>query len=193
MKKRRSPKKKKSIFAKHKIGTALTGLFIISIMALSALNMWNAEESGKVEYKGIEFARTDAGFIAYKGTQRIFIKNNPSELENMSIPTASPGNLVGSSKIYLSYDHLAGTRSAVRTFLQNYHYDSLLVEACPEDNELCRDLPLRDCSDAGDGVGVILFQQSNVSKVFYQNENCLIIQGKELDKVVEKMVLEDLL
>jgi len=192
MKKRREPKKKKSIFAKHKIGTALTGLFIISIMALSALNMWNTEEAGKAEYKGIEFAKTDAGFIAHRGTHRIFIKNNPSDLENMSIPTASPRNLIGSSKIYLSYDSLVH-RSAVRIFLQNYKYNSLMVESCPEDNELCKDLPLRDCSDAGDGVGVVLFQQSNISKAFYQNKNCLIIQGKELDKIVEKMVLEDLL
>lgn len=184
--------KKKPIWKSKKFTTSLMGGFIMLIMVTSILGLW-AEQKGedKYEYKGIKFAKTDYGWLGYKDNQRITLLNNPKELENISIGYVPLYTLNSLSKVYISLDYNEEVLKAMRLFEQNIKISTATVPACIKDSPKCAQMPLKSCDDATQTVGVIVIQKANETEVSLKN-NCLRIQGQELTKLVDKLVLAQL-
>ncbi|MFH1065402.1 MAG: hypothetical protein V1734_02760 [Nanoarchaeota archaeon] len=172
----------------------LMGLMIIAIMIGSALDLWKEEDTaeGAYEYKGLKFTNTDAGWMAYKAdNSRLLILTNPAELANMTIPYVNTGLLKYYAKIYVTSDPTERVRIPMNQFFRNIPVNAIVVPACPVDIEQCREMPLKTCENADKNTAVIFFKESNETIVSFNND-CLVIQGKELTKIVDKIVLESI-
>ncbi len=184
--------KKEPFWKSKKLITSLMGGFIILIMVTSILGLW-AEQKGenKYEYKGIKFTDTDYGWIGYKDSQRITLRNNPSELENISIGYIPVYTLNSLGKVYISLDYNEEALKAMQVFEQNIKISTITVPACVKDTPRCAEMPLKSCEDTTETIGVIMMQKANETEVSLKN-NCLKIQGPDLTKIVEKLVLTQL-
>ena len=60
--------------------------------------------------------------------------------------------------------------------------------ACTEDQEGCEDLPLKNCDDATQSNGVVIFKRAEDTKISYSN-NCIVMEGasENLIKAVDKL------
>ncbi len=189
--KKRPPKKQKIPLLKNpKFFTTLIGTFIVLIMVGSALNMWKGKEN-VYEIKNLKFYKTDQGYTARIGNSFITILNDPKGLENITIQETGINKLNSLNKIYFSIDPtIPGIKEAVYEFRRNIPLRPIVVEACNVDIKICSELPLKDCKDATDTIGIIVFKKSNESKVIFEN-NCLKIEGKkELTKLVDKIIID---
>ena len=187
MKTKPAKQEKKS---RKKIYIGLLGIMIIAVMVGSALDLWRSEDAeGAYEYKGLKFANTDSGWVAFKpdGTQ-ISILTNPAELANITIPYVNVDKLNTYTKVYVAYNPKERVRAAMNEFFRYVQLQPLTVPACTVDNEQCTEMPIKNCTDAGNGVGVLLFREGNETEVSFIND-CLTIQGKELTKIVDKIVM----
>ncbi|RME55471.1 hypothetical protein D6777_00420 [Candidatus Woesearchaeota archaeon] len=190
---KRKYKPKVSKITKQQKLTGILGLFIISIMVLSALNFYDtSEKDNEYTYQGKKFIRTENNlWTTYLPNKQLTIISNPKDLENISI-NYIPLNILNSmQKIYLSINPKDRNQEALYELKRNIPLSPLVVTACYEDNELCTELPLKSCEDATDNIGVILLKESNLTKVEFKN-NCLTIQGKELVKLVDKITLQQI-
>lgn len=188
---RRPPREEKK--SNKKLYVGFLGLLIIAIMVGSAMDLWkDEEEQGGYEYKGLSFAQTDAGWVAYKpDNTQVWIMTNPKELENITLPYVNTAMLKTYGKLYVTYNPKERIRVALNQFFKNIAVPQLVVPACTVDIEECVDMPLKNCTDAGNGVGVLLFKESNETMVSFNND-CFVIEGRELAKIVDKIILEAL-
>ena len=180
--------------SRKKLYVGFLGFMIIAIMVGSALVFWNDEENaeGSYDYKGLKFANTDAGWVAYKADNtQVWIMTNPAELANMTVPYVNTAMLRTYSKLYVTYNPKERVKVALNQFFKNIPVPQLVVPACTVDIDECKDSPIKNCTDAGNGVGVLLFKEANETSVTFNND-CLVIQGKELTKIVDKIILESL-
>lgn len=187
----RPPREKKK--SNKKLFVGFLGLMIIAIMVLSVMNASNDdEEAGSYEYKGLSFAQTDAGWVAYKpDNSQVWIMTNPKELENITIPYVNTAMLMTYGKLYVTYNPKERVRIALNQFFKNIPVPQLVVPACTVDIDECVNVPLKNCTDAGNGVGILLFKEANETLVSFNND-CFVIEGKELTKIVDKLVLESI-
>lgn len=189
---RRPPREEKK--SNKKIYIGFLGLMIIAIMVGSAADLWKGDDEvqGAYEYNGLSFAQTDAGWVAYRpDNSQVWILTNPKELENITLPYVNTAMLRTYSKLYVTYNPKERVKAALNQFFKNMPVPQLVVPACTVDIEECKDMPLKNCTDAGNGVGVLLFKEANETSVTFNND-CLVIEGKELTKIVDKIVLESL-
>jgi len=180
--------------SRKKLYIWIMGFMIIAIMIGSALDLWKKEDTaeGAYEYKGLSFAQTDTGWMAYKAdNSQVWIMSNPAELANMSIPYVNTGMLKYYTKIYATADPTERVRIPMSQFFRNIPVNAIVVPACPVDIEQCKEMPLKTCENADKNTAVIFFKEANETKVSFEND-CLTIQGKELTKIVDKIILEAL-
>lgn len=183
---------KEAAKSRKKMYLGLLGLLIIAIMVGSALQWDSGEQEGAYEYKGLKFMQTDAGWAAFRpDNSQILLMTSPAELANMTIPYLNVQKLNTYTKIYVTYNPKERVRAALNQFFNNIPIAPLVVPACTEDNELCAEMPLKNCTDAGQGIGVIQFEESNETEASFIND-CLLIKGKELAKLVDKIILEEI-
>lgn len=168
----------------------LLPILICFIMITSILGFMSSSGSEKIKYEGYNFNKINNGWSIYKDNTRIILLNNPNDLEDYEVRIGL-NDLNSAQKIYLSTnpeDNLfLGT-------LQNNIFPFLtqrLVFSCYEDNEKCKDLPLKTCDDADENTKIILIKKSENSD-FYYKDNCLVIQGnkEEISKMIDKLTLE---
>ncbi len=169
--------------------TYAVGLFIIVIMVSSALSMWGGEEEG-VEYAGLKFVETGYGWQAYSGSQKILISTYPELLENVTIDSVNFGSLNLLSKVYISINPYDNYQQALYDFQTNIKILPNTVYACYEDNDLCSEMVLKDCDDAVEGIGIIMFKETNSSDSVTYSGNCLVIEGKDLLSVTDKLIVD---
>lgn len=172
---------------KKKIFSIVIGLFFIFIMAMSAL-YYGLDDSGteKVEYNGLKFVNTGEGWVAYNNEEKIVIWTDPRELEDYNVDISGFEIL---NKVYLSLNLEENIRYAVNDLEKNFEFKQLSL-ACFEDNELCAEMPLKTCEDATAYTGVIVLKESNETKVSLDG-NCLTIEGEDLLKIVDGVVVEN--
>ncbi|MBU2589312.1 MAG: hypothetical protein KKB39_00955 [Nanoarchaeota archaeon] len=182
------PKKK----AKRNIYLYFLGALIVLIMVGGAINMDSDDDGDSYDYKGIKFVRMNEGWSAYLDDGRqIFVLSNPAELNNLTISNVYFSGLNNLEKIYITYNPEERVRTALSQFYNGIKLTPRKVPACTVDIELCADVPIKTCEDATETVGIVEFKQSNVTKVEFNN-NCLLIQGEDLTKIVDKLILEQL-
>lgn len=144
-----------------------------------------------VKYNGYKFSKAEGGFMTYVDGKKIVLYNNPNELTNTTTGFADFNELNSAEKIYVSVnpeDNLGNYLFGLQYNLLN-NLKPKKVSACYVDNELCKELPLKDCKDASARIKVILIRKGD-TKIEYK-DNCLIIQGKdeELVKFIDKLIL----
>lgn len=176
---------------KARMLTLAIALFFMVIMVSSVLEIYvqNRDDTGVYDYNGVKFTDLGNGWLAnLESGRQLYIVSNPKELENISISPVNLDSLNYMPKIYLSYNPQGRTRIAVSEFLREIKLQPRLVPACPTDNDACKDMPLKTCADATSSAAVILFKESNETSVTFIN-NCLTIEGKDLTKAVDKLIL----
>jgi len=180
-------KRKKPFYKQKQFYTYLIGLFIISIMVLSVINL-NSEAETAVEYNGLKFVQTQSGYLAYaENDVQVVVLSNPNELD-VSLPVVDISSLKGLSKVYIAFNPYEEYQNAIYDFTNNINL-ARAVSSCYEDNDLCVDLPIKTCEDVTLDMGVIVFKQDNET-LLSLNNNCLTIQGKDLLKVTDKLILD---
>ena len=173
----------------------LFALFIISIMVFSVLGYSiRGTDSNTVKYKDIKFTRNNQGFWTTRiNGQLIYLFNNPKELGNISKTNIKISKLNNFKKIYLTSDSSESIDTLIAGFKINILplITTTIRPACFVDINSCKDVPLKNCSNADQDIGIILIKKSNINKIEYTN-NCLIIQGnsEELQKIIDKWTLE---
>lgn len=188
MKKKNIKEKKEPIFSKKRTLTYLMGGFIILLMVASALNMWKGEKEENYDYHGLKFVKTEQGlWVAYKGKQQIVLPYSPEELEEIEIPV-NIGLLGYSQKIYISTDDIKANAKAMGYFKQKIGLTETKPYACTEDKEGCEELPLKDCDDATQTQGIVVFKRAEETKIRYK-ANCLTMEGasENLIKAIDKL------
>jgi len=189
MKKKRPGKERKT--SKKQSYLIFMGALIILIMVGGAINM-GGEDENAVEFNGVQFVQTSSGWVGYKedGSQ-IAVSYNPEELKNMTIGYVPISQLNMMGKIYLTYNPQERVRSALTSFAREIELNPLIIPACTEDVPQCADMPLKTCDDATESIGVIEFRETNETFVGMDG-NCLKIHGRKLDKLVDRLILEQI-
>ncbi len=166
------------------------GLFIIFIMTTSILGLV-ANFSEKYRYKNIKLTQVEQGWVAFHNQKNIYIPSDVRTLNDPNIKRLDLSSLNQKEKIYLSFNPRENIRIPIAQFLNHIELAPRKVEACALDLEECSDLPVKTCKDATSSIGVILFQEANSTEVSFK-DNCLMIQGKDLLKVTDQFILEQL-
>ncbi|MFH1211047.1 MAG: hypothetical protein V1645_03965 [archaeon] len=181
-----------SFFSSKKFLTILIGLFIIMIMVLSVLDLWRGSD-GTSKYGNTEFTQDNSGWIGYVGSNPVRLTYDPQELENVSLVDFSSFNSV--QKIYLSTDDPLLMYRSMDYFRNHVPLTPQQFYSCiPEASNVteCSDWPLKDCSDADNSVGVIIFKNSDEVKTYSFSSTCLVIEGNNdnLPKVFDRAMLK---
>ena len=179
--------KKVPFYKKKQFFTILIGLFFIMLMALSAVNIGMNNEEETIEYGDLEFVQTSSGWKAYLEEGSLDLVYSP-EFLNLSLDSVNLGVFEYLEKVYISFNPGDDLGYSLYDLERNLDFNKV-VYACYEDSELCEDLPLKDCADAVDGVGVIIFKEGEEDKVSLEG-SCLNIEGKDLLKVTDKLLLD---
>ncbi len=188
MKKRKYFGKKKSIFRRKELYTYLIGIFIIMLMVLSVVNL-NSDEEEQIEYGELTFVPTNSGYLAYDGDDPIVVLSNPEELKELEVEGMDVSSLDSLSKVYISLNPEDSYQNAVYDFYNNMELTTWTTEACYEDSEACATLPIKTCEDTTSDIGVVIFREDNETVLSFE-DNCLTIQGKDLLKVTDKLILD---
>ena len=154
-------------------------------MVMSAL-YYGLDDTEKVVYNDLKFVNTGQGWVAYNSKDKIIIWTDPSELENYNVDISGFESL---TKIYLSINPEENVKYAINDLYNNFEFEQISL-ACYEDNELCSDMVLKTCEDATPYIGVIILREANETKVSLDG-NCLIIEGQDLLKIVDGVVVEN--
>ncbi len=170
-------------------------IFIMSILVFSILGYSiKGDNPNTIKYKDIKFTKNNQGFYTARINDRLIsLSNNPKDLEDIPNININILKLNTLQKIYVTTDPL----EPIDNFPQGFNIYILplitttIRPACFTDNEVCINLPLKDCSDADLNTEIILIKKSNINKIELTN-NCLIIQGnsQELTKIIDKWILE---
>jgi hypothetical protein len=189
----KAPREKSTAFFKSKkFLTSLIGFFIIMIMALSALDLWKGS-GDSYTYHNTKFTKQDTGWLAYVGSAPVLLAYSPQELENVTDVDFSSFNSL--QKIYIVSDDPQAMYRSIDYFRKKIPLSPLKTLACtPEAYNVteCADLPLKDCKDADNTVGVIMFQKADAVSASFITNTCLEIKGTndELVKVIDKSMLK---
>ncbi len=188
------PPREKSVsfFKNKKFLTSLIGIFIILIMVLSALDLWKGGGESYV-YQGTKFSKEDTGWSAYIGANKVTLAYNPKELEN--IVDAGFSNLNSVQKIYVSTDNPLAMYRSMDYFKNRMPLSPVKSMACvPEAINVseCEQFPLKDCNDANDNTGVVIFKRAENTTIQPISRSCFLVEGnnEDLVKVIDKSMLK---
>ena len=168
---------------KSKRNMTIISILLASILLLSTAGYFvfdfTNSNSGKIEYKGVEFTQTDYGTWSFNAYGVDFqTRYNPLETLNISVLTSKNFQAYNSQALYLSANPIEDISVvSYEEILRNFA--SMLSRynlACFE--ESCgQDYPIKNCED-----NMILFKSSNNSRVYDVN-GCVTIEyasGEEL-------------
>ena len=172
-------------------------IFIIFIMVSSTLGFILGFSSNDPinqqteEYNGFEFTQHQTGrWLTQINGYQVALSNYPEDLENIPFPPLlSINDLNSANKIYLTYDHNRSI-SLVLSELQfiTPHLNKPLIQACTEDIKECEDLPLKKCDDATKTEKVIQLTLSNKTDSITYYDNCVLVEGENLLKPVDRLI-----
>ncbi len=191
MKRSRKFVRKIPFYKKKSFVNYVLGIFIIVVMVGGGVGLWGESEE-KVSYGEVDFVQSNYGWLSYIGDSTVIIASNPLELNNVSLDFSDDlvgiDNLKSKSKVYVSYNPMDDNRAAISGFFNNIDL-GYEVFACYEDNELCAEMPLKDCDDVDDSIGVIIFKEAENDRVEFV-DGCMVIEGEDLLTLTDKMVVD---
>ncbi|MCX6711828.1 MAG: hypothetical protein NT139_02210 [Candidatus Woesearchaeota archaeon] len=167
-------------------------LVFLMVGSVFTVILSGSSNENEVKYNNLKFTKTNEGWISYINDRKVVLFNNPKDLENMSISNINLQDLNSAQKIYLSINPDENIQQAYTLFNTNIKplLRTILVNSCNIDNEKCANLPLKTCTDASQLQKVIILEESNSTKIEYNN-NCLYISGnqEDLTKIIDKLTL----
>ena len=181
------PKEKKSLFMP---------IFIIFILVFSTAGFifgYGTSDSQQqtTEYNGFEFTQHTTGrWLTSIGDKPIALINYPGNLEDIAFPSfLFLNDLNSANKVYLTYDHNKSIDLVLAEFqfLRPY-LTKPIIEACTTDIEQCSNIPLKTCDDATPQEKVIQLSLVNKTEIITYNNNCILIEGKNIIKPVDRLV-----
>lgn len=164
------------------------------IMVLSVMDVWDGSEESYT-YHGVKFVKTDSGWVGYAGDNFVSLPYNPKELESISDLDISMFSFL--EKVYLSTDNPSSSYQIISYFKSKVKLSPTVVLSCLSDSSNvsgCENLPLKDCKDSDDRVGVITFKRSDVQKSGFVSSSCLSIEGDSefMKRSIDKAALKSL-
>ncbi|MEK6941063.1 MAG: hypothetical protein AABW49_04150 [Nanoarchaeota archaeon] len=179
---------------RKKISVIIIGLFFISIMIGSALNISNSNnnEEDIREFNGFEFKPIDNAWVTKVNNQDVIFSFLPSEVLDIELVDFSQFSKV--SKIYFSTSPGSSLGNFARvkfnSFSSVYGINSKVFPACPADSELCKlnNYPVRNCDNADESTGVLVILDGNNTSNISLKDNCLYFEGsiENIVKILER-------
>ena len=174
-------------------------LFIISLLVLSTFGIifssFATNNTEKIKYNGYRFTNDGNIWFTYKENQRIEFITDPRELDLIDIGALTQ-KLSTHQKIYISMNSYQNLNQEMQSFriILNQLFQIPVVGACTQDNDLCKDLPIKDCRDAIPSQ-VLVIKLGEGNNKFEEDKSCITITGKRdyIIKILEKLKLEVLL
>lgn len=173
------------------MGIIITIIMLFSTIAFAFMEATTTSPSpGKAKYKNYNFERTDAGWNTKANGQNIITTFLPQDVENISSPAFIPNNF-GSTVYFIAdtYDE----RTAVDDISKAIQAQRMQFACLPENSEedFCKELPLKNCTDASSSSGIIIIQEKNETSIAYSNF-CLTINANssEILKAADRAIFE---
>ena len=177
---------------KKKRTQIIFGLLIIFLMTFSVFGYFGDESNETVECNVHKFTQVDSNWVGYNEDVLITLMNDPRELmKNITLVGIEGFKYSSYEKAYFSVAPGLNYRPALYSYTNNLkmYIPAATNMACYNDGSGCDNLPLKDCKDATNKILIVKFMQANESKVSF-DENCLIIEGEDLNIPTERFVLE---
>jgi len=169
--------KKLPLYKNKRILTSFFGIFIISIMVFSVLNVYQSRDKTKeIEYNGYKFYENNGYWVTNINGQQLTFRYNPLELSNISLL-----NYNVYDKIYLSYNpkHFDEERFVLGESLSLFKYVNIKpILSCYEEKD-CPDIPLVDCDNYN---SILLKYNENKTNIYIENK-CLILEGSTEEQI----------
>jgi hypothetical protein len=171
------------------IAVFISLLMITSIAGFISLPSDNQNNFVTKTYEGIEFANINNKWVTNRNNIQIALSFDPEVIGEQDIVNINLLNL--GEKIYFSSDQ---NETNFRIFQELNQLTQLLkpkvINSCHIENEICKNLPLKTCSDAKDLNKVIVIKKDTIKNIKYAN-NCLEISGTETEiiKFIDQMIL----
>ncbi|HLD12793.1 MAG TPA: hypothetical protein VJB87_04325 [Candidatus Nanoarchaeia archaeon] len=168
-------------------------IMVLSIFGIVIDNTTNQPEITKTTYHETEYTLTNNIWVTTKNGIQIYFYYPPEELDNTTITTQLTD--LQALKIYISLDTTKNIQlltQAVQQKIIPLLQNSQIVTACTQDDEPCKDLPLKTCQDATPEQKVIILTEGN-SSITYDN-NCLTLQTtpeqatKDIDSLLFRLL-----
>lgn len=181
------------------------GLLVIIIVGGSLLyKYYQSEKLKKYEYNGFKFYKTEDGFwttlIESKGQlYTIPFYYHPKELEDIQIEKNIEDKILKNyvKEIYISFDPDAGSVPVIGgveiSRITGFRYNLFNIptrSALSREDDKGVETIIKNCSDAGNGTIVILFQKADYNKI-YLDKDCIILNYNETNssiKVADRFV-----
>ncbi|MBU2496851.1 MAG: hypothetical protein KJ767_02225 [Nanoarchaeota archaeon] len=154
-------------------------------------------------YKNYKFVQTDYGWQTNTDYGQIATTYLPEETKDIECDC-----------VFLNYQTLqankayvvaltSSERYAANELLRNFQFNNVQLACLPEDanNSECENIPLKSCKNADSSTRIIIFKEKEIisegenmsklvsGKIGFDN-NCLIIEGKDLIKVSDKVIFK---
>lgn len=175
----------------------IAGIMVFSVFGVIIDSLSSAPPSTqKINYKGYEFVFDGQLWSTVKEKTKIEFLFNPNDIE-----TVYTSNLIEKmgmhKKIYLVMspkEQLAQEKERLRQIIAGIMRIPV-VNACPQDEEGCENLPLKNCSDAVVNDIFIIKIEEGTENMIQEEGSCVAIIGNAeyLTKITEKIRLERLL
>ena len=182
MRKKLTKKEKKDRTAQWVVGILLAFVMLGSIFGIvvDSITSTNTQPE-KITYKGQEFLKIDNRYhLSFEDIQFSFI-NNPNNLTNTEVNITKTISNYIEKPLYLNSKDQA---SITEIYLNLERFTQRIQLACVDEEDCEGNLPIKNCED-----NLIIIKESQENKI-YQEENCIFIEGQELSKLTDQLILK---
>ena len=164
------------------------GIFFIILMVGSVAGILGyfseASDPATFEFNGHTFKQTDQGFVTNVNDQDVTFLFDPRSFDGTAYETDF-SDFATAQKVYVSTPQDTDMKlviGEVQRLRPLFGWAGVVYVGCPVDSEACKsaNIPVRNCADASDTVGVIVFEDGNESRSSFA-DNCLTVQGSLVD------------
>lgn len=164
------------------------GIFFVILMVGSVAGILgyftNADDANSFDFNGHKFTQTDQGFVTKINDQDVAFLFDPRSFAGTAYETDF-SDFAQDQKIYVSTPQDTDMKlviGEVQRLRPLFGWNGVVYVGCPVDSEACKsaNMPVRNCADASDTVGVLIFEDGNVSRSTFEN-HCLTVQGSLTD------------
>ena len=162
---------------------------ITSIAGFISLPSDNPNNFATKVYKGIEFSNINNKWVASKNNPQVALSFDPEIIGEQDIIDINVFNFA--EKLYVSTDQ---NETNFRIYQEVSQLSQLLkpkvINSCYIENEICKSLPLKTCTDAKALNKVMVIKVGNTHSIKY-GDDCLEIKGGETEiiRFIDQMIL----
>ncbi|MEK6826208.1 MAG: hypothetical protein AABX08_02990 [Nanoarchaeota archaeon] len=174
-------------------------LFIVALMVFSifgvVIGSFSNDQIETFKFNGYRFTYDGTIWFTHINNQRLEFTTDPRQLEGFYI-----GDIINKisnhNKVYLSVnpeDNIEQEKNIFIAILSGL-FNKPIIRACPSDNQLCENLPLKDCSDSIPEKELVIKLEKG-DNLIQEDVSCIAILGDRnyFVTVLEKIRLEVLL